>query len=446
MLSFDDNGNPAKIDPAGNVQPPLRYHENLIVAARVAREFNVPLWNHICCDNGGAVELLARSNRTKDLRALIRYLVYTSVAYGVQALQYWRYGSYVNAVEPELQDRPDRDRIGPVGAVNWTMHRLAHFFRRMQLESSQSFLGSQPQNFPPGAPVLRPPLEKIDIAGSAGYFHLSQFNNSVDAKSRHFMMLINLDLRDAVDLRIWFDGTQQVQQVEKNNASLTTIQSESLDIQTLEPGDFVMLTYKTMPSHWALQQINLGGMTSGPAATGDPFVVVYNNELHVVYRGAAGAIVDSLFAGGAWHLQQINLGGMTSGPAATGDPFVVVYNNELHVVYRGAAGAIVDSLFAGGAWHLQQINLGGMTSGPAATGDPFVVVYGNKLHVAYRDAAGAIVDSLFAGGAWHMQQINLGGMTSGPAATGDPFVVVYGNEFHAVYRNSAGIIVDSVYH
>jgi C1A family cysteine protease len=195
---------------------------------------------------------------------------------------------------------------------------------------------------------------------------------------------------------------------------------------------------------WHLQQINLGGKTTGPAATGDPVFSVYNNGQHNVYRDNSGKIWDSWYDGN-WHLQQINLGGLTSGPAAAGDPFVSVSNlNQQHFEYRDGSGKIWDSWYDG-SWHLQQINLGGKTTGPAATGDPVFSVYNNGQHNVYRDNSGKIWDSWYDGN-WHLQQINLGGLTSGPAAAGDPFVSVSNlNQQHFEYRDGSGKIWDSWY-
>ena len=56
-----------------------------------------------------------------------------------------------------------------------------------------------------------------------------------------------------------------------------------------------------------------------PAVASDPFAFVYNNESHVAYRDPAGIIWDSWYDGaGNWNLQQINLSGLTAGPAAAG--------------------------------------------------------------------------------------------------------------------------------
>ena len=157
-------------------------------------------------------------------------------------------------------------------------------------------------------------------------------------------------------------------------------------------------------AHWHLQQINLqqtGGLTEGPAADGDPDAIIYNNQFHVLYRDGNGTIWDSWYTGpgGQWTIQQINLDGLTSGPATVGDPTAFIYNNQSHVPYLDASGNVWDSWYDGTSWNLQQINLGGVTSGPAAVGDAASVIYNNQSHVLYRDGAGKVWDSWYDGSA-----------------------------------------------
>ena len=207
--------------------------------------------------------------------------------------------------------------------------------------------------------------------------------------------------------------------------------------------------YNGANSHWSLQQINLGGVTSGPAAVGNPCSFVYNNQTHVLYRDNAGKVWDSWYNGANshWSLQQINLGGVTLGPGAVSDPAAFVYNNQTHVLYRDSTGTIYDSWYDGGSnhWNIQIINLGGLTNGPAAVSDPASFVYKNQSHVLYRDSAGNLWDSWYDGSHWNLQQINLAGVTSGPAALGDPASFIYNNQSHVLYRDSAGKVWDSWY-
>ena len=67
-----------------------------------------------------------------------------------------------------------------------------------------------------------------------------------------------------------------------------------------------------------------------------------------------------------WHLQQINNGGVTTGPSAASGLFVTVYNNQQHFAYIDGNGNVQDAWYGGGAWHLQKINNGGVTSGQNA--------------------------------------------------------------------------------
>jgi hypothetical protein len=207
--------------------------------------------------------------------------------------------------------------------------------------------------------------------------------------------------------------------------------------------------YDRASNTWSPQQINLGSLTNGSAAAGDPFVAVFGAEFHVVYRNPTGALLDAWYeaASNTWRLQQINLGNLTNGSAAAGDPFVAVFGAEFHVTYRNPAGALLDAWYdrASNTWSLQQLTLGGFTNGSTAAGDPFVAVFNNEFHVVYRGPAGVLLDAWYerASNTWRLQQINLSGLTNGSAAAGDPFVAVFGGEFHVVYRDPAGVLLDA---
>jgi hypothetical protein len=194
-------------------------------------------------------------------------------------------------------------------------------------------------------------------------------------------------------------GGQQAAIMWAPSSKVTDIGQHTVIVSNASPSGEVDLYY----NDWSLQQINLSGLTAGHAAVGDPATFVWNKQTHVLYRDATGTIWDSWFDGGGsqrWNLQQINMGGLTAGRAAVGDPASFVWYNQTHVLYRDNAGNVLDSWYpgSGGQWSLQQINLNGVTSGPAAMGDPVSFNYLNQSHVLYRDNAGRIWDSWYGAG------------------------------------------------
>ena len=222
---------------------------------------------------------------------------------------------------------------------------------------------------------------------------------------------------------------------------------------------------------WNVQQLNSmpnapqlkQGQTNGALAAGDPFVSVFGEQLHFVYRDNNGTLLDAWFDGSnnSWNLQQINDGvgsaaqGLTSGPFAVSDPFVSVFGEQQHFVYRDDHGLIWDAWYNGanGAWTLQNVNSApvgnGKTNGPPAVGDPFVSVFGEQQHFVYRGDNGVIWDAWYNGanGAWNLQNVNStpggSGKTNGPPAVGDPFVSVFEEQQHFVYFDAFGAIWDA---
>jgi CubicO group peptidase (beta-lactamase class C family)/catechol 2,3-dioxygenase-like lactoylglutathione lyase family enzyme len=209
--------------------------------------------------------------------------------------------------------------------------------------------------------------------------------------------------------------------------------------------------YDSASNTWSLQQINMGAETTGPAAVGNVFISVFGEQQHFAYRDAAGAIQDAWYDSGSnnWSLQQINLGGVTAGSSAAGDPSVSVFGDQQHFVYRDTAGTIHDAWYDAGSntWSLQQINVGGVTNAPAAAGEPCASAFGQQQHFVYRDSFGVVWDSWYDADSnrWNLQQINCSGVTDGPLAAADPDVLVIDQEQHFAYRDENGIIWDAWY-
>jgi hypothetical protein len=210
--------------------------------------------------------------------------------------------------------------------------------------------------------------------------------------------------------------------------------------------------YDGTRGRWNHQQINGDdGVTTGPPAAGGPFVWTVGAEQHFTYRTGDGGIYDSWYAAGRWRLQHINgPDGLTSGPAASGDPFASVFRDQQHVAYMDAAGVLYDAWYQDGIWNLQQINgTGGRTRGTPAAGGPFIWTVGTEQqHFTYYDTYGTIHDSWFAGNAWSLQHINgAGGRTDGPRAAGLPFVSVHDDQRHFFYvgRTAAGDVTGIIH-
>jgi len=184
--------------------------------------------------------------------------------------------------------------------------------------------------------------------------------------------------------------------------------------------------YDSPSNNWYLQQINAtGGLTpNGPASVGQPFLWVYNQQQHFTYYDANGTIWDSWYdsSSNGWSLQQINTPagvstlGHTNGLAAASEPFVCVFNQRQHFVYRdnGSENSWHPNLWdawydpSSSQWNIQLINNGGLTSGNQAAGSPFVWVYNQQQHFTYQDDGQTIWDAWYDGpsNSWFLQQIH----------------------------------------
>ena len=258
---------------------------------------------------------------------------------------------------------------------------------------------------------------------------------------------------------------------------------------------------------WNLQRINLLGLTSGPIAAAGPCIGTFNSQQHFAYVTGPGVVWDSWYDGdhGKWNLQQINLGGRTSGPAAKlgfagknlGPVSIWVdpSGSQQHFTYVGTDSAVYDAFWDSNSntWKLQKLNAGGKTNAPLAESSPFGCAFHNQQHIAYLDSAGDIYDTWYDGDGhwsmqkiggraavpyqpfvwvdpkdsqqhftylgtdsaiydaywdsslnnWQAQKINAHGNTAGPAAAGLPMACVFGEEEHIGYLDGAGNIWDA---
>lgn len=202
---------------------------------------------------------------------------------------------------------------------------------------------------------------------------------------------------------------------------------------------------------WSSQKLNINGRTNAPAASGNPFVSEYNNQMHVAYLANDDTVWDAFYdaSSNTWSKQRVDKDGNNPKqlPVMAG-PSIGVYLNQQHFCYiRGRydleggepdPGSIFDSFYDGnGNWPSQQIG----SPGAAWTGielipdaknlkGPFLVSIWNfdqQQHFTYLDDSNNIWDAFYdaPSNSWNKQQINNGGNTSAPLAVGKPFGCVF---------------------
>jgi hypothetical protein len=253
-----------------------------------------------------------------------------------------------------------------------------------------------------------------------------------------------------------------------SNPTVSTFQQQQHFVYIDSLGVLWDAWYDGVANKWGLQQINAGGLTNGPAAVSDPVISVFGRQQHFCYLDGRGAIWDSWYDGvsNQWNLQQINLSGLTNGPAAVGPDrvgfftglilippqrhFAVwVYNDQQHFTYFDVNGIVWDSWYDGvnGEWNLQQINSASLTQGAVAASDPVPSVFGEQWHVAYLDSNGIIWDAWYDGlASWNLQQINgADGRTAGNPAVGGLAISTFGDQQHFAYRDFNRTLRDAWY-
>lgn len=246
-------------------------------------------------------------------------------------------------------------------------------------------------------------------------------------------------------------------------------------------------------ANWTPRQVNAGIINNAPSAESAPFVCSFQSQLHFAYFDQNNNIQDCFFDGAGseddpshWHLQQINEGKVTTvsgesvacsgAPVAGSDLFVSTFENEQHFTYTDEQSNVQDCVYDGDSntWQVRQLTGGSWPlSSPAPSGYPtgtpvFVRSFGSQLHFVYIDQNLRMQDWYFDStkqppeSQWALQQIV---STGAPNLPGDSIVcpeapplmntgwwfvcahtnyldTVQSNELHFVYLDVEGNIQD----
>src|SRR5262249_44549081 len=131
-----------------------------------------------------------------------------------------------------------------------------------------------------------------------------------------------------------------------------------------------------------------------PNAGGDPAAAAVGNEEVIVSRAAAGSVHaltrDITGTDASWHATDITGGG----GAAFDDPFVTVFQNNIHVVYQDEFAELVHVTRVNGVWRTESFaDRSGAAGQSRICGSPAAYGYQNALHVVARSRdAGHLFD------------------------------------------------------
>ena len=244
------------------------------------------------------------------------------------------------------------------------------------------------------------------------------------------------DLLGNIQYNIWHNGWSKVQWL--TGPQGLTEGPPAVGDPAVVGGPFVL--YRDADGHihsiafaggqWKWQQVTGGTGIAAPPAASDPTPMEYHGNLHVFYRGADGNIQDLQYLShSTWAVQQVTGGGLTTAPAAIGNPRSGVYSDWLRVFYRDKSGAVQHVWCDNGKWGWQLLPVK-----TAAAGDVTSVVYNGYLHLFYRESRGYIWHVYWVS-SWNEEQLTGPGLSGGELAEGDPAASTFGSEIHVLYRD-----------
>lgn len=142
-------------------------------------------------------------------------------------------------------------------------------------------------------------------------------------------------------------------------------------------------------NHWN-GNVRISSMHGGisPESTDSPNVVVYKGLLYTVYKGAhSSTLYMAWFDGTTWFGNK-KIGNMSGGinPKSTHNPSLVVFDNKLYIVYKGAnTNTLYTAWFNDKKW-FGNIRIKGQSGGisPVSNDTPGAIAYKKKLYIIYK--------------------------------------------------------------
>jgi hypothetical protein len=173
-----------------------------------------------------------------------------------------------------------------------------------------------------------------------------------------------------------------------------------------------------------------GGLSA--KTSGRPGVAVYNDQLHVVYKGSGNNYLYHMYFDGKQWMgdYRIQVAGSTGYPQTNHGVCLVEFNGKLYVVYKGKSDEDLrwmsyDGAVWNGDWKIR--DTGSTQINPKTNGsNPGMVVYNRTLYIFYKGTrSNTIYLSTFDGKNWAgNESINHNGFK--PETTECPTAFVYG--------------------
>ena len=190
--------------------------------------------------------------------------------------------------------------------------------------------------------------------------------------------------------------------------------------------------------------IKISDMNGGisPESNYCPNIVVYKGLLYTVYKGAhSNTLYVASFDGKTWYgntkISDIN-GGIS--PESNYNPGMVVFNNKLYIIYKGAhSNTLYTAFYDGDKWsgNTSIKDQSGNIS-PESNYNPGTVVFNNKLYLVYKEAhSNTLYSAWYDGHVWAGNtKIKDQGGNIDPQSNYCPNVEVYNNNLYIVYKEA----------
>jgi hypothetical protein len=227
FMSFDNYPTDGKGNVYGN------WYLNMEAVRNVANKYGIPFWAYISSTRGAASD-------PEFTLGELSLMVYTNLAYGSQAIQYFVFSGSSTSWYPYFHTPVNDDRhtlaYDYVFKLNHEVKRLSHIFSKSKVLN----VWHTGLNIPNGTVWLRaenppemPPIKSLKASSGGALVSLIEKDNN------HYLVIVNRSYINPVQLTLTVD--EDVVRRVRKDGTITNTYSGTIEV---DPGDVAIYTWK----------------------------------------------------------------------------------------------------------------------------------------------------------------------------------------------------------
>lgn len=193
----------------------------------------------------------------------------------------------------------------------------------------------------------------------------------------------------------------------------------------------------------------IGGDSFSLETDKSPALAVFDRKLYMVYKGDDNELCQAVYSAGAWGAGQKIKDISEIDPKTNNSPYLAVFEDLLYLAYKGESDDIrISTLAAGGQWSGNQKigDIPDSTISPGTNKRPGLCVHNGVLYMMYKEGNGGdLRQATLSGGVWSGDQKidDLNDDAISPKSTEGPALARYAGILFMVYKGESDHIWES---